>query len=337
MGQVIGRAPARSLGVESHLEECSMKRAIMVSLMILMASIVSVLVPLIGPDFCRGQVGGNIGFSQTAGKARAEQRERANREQDKPPTTTSTFVEANVLMNVKADEYVVVFGIVQEGETLADCNQKMNATVTAFAAELKPLGIGAKDFFVNFITQNKIYGFQVQGDIFQEKLVGFELKKNISIHYKETSQFDKITLAAARAQVFDLIKVDYIIKDLPRVQDRLMEEATRIIRNKMSRYEKLLGIKLQLPAQVYAEKYALHYPTQMYDSFTAYESEEIRGGPDLSKKYAVRHARKTSTFFFNGLDGNGFDALIDPVVTEPVIQCTLYLKVKYEVEQIKAK
>ena len=40
---------------------------------------------------------------------------------------------------------------------------------------------------------------------------------------------------------------------------------------------------------------------------------------------------------FNGLSGDGFDQVINPVVLEPVVQFTLHLKVKYEVEQIKAK
>ena len=42
---------------------------------------------------------------------------------------------------------------------------------------------------------------------------------------------------------------------------------------------------------------------------------------------------KTRTFFFNGLDADGFDDVINPVVIEPVVQFTLYLKVKYEVER----
>jgi hypothetical protein len=40
---------------------------------------------------------------------------------------------------------------------------------------------------------------------------------------------------------------------------------------------------------------------------------------------------------FNGLDADGFDSVLNPVITEPVVQFTLYLKVKYEVEQTKAK
>jgi hypothetical protein len=82
------------------------------------------------------------------------------------------------------------------------------------------------------------------------------------------------------------------------------------------------------------ERPATYYPTQLYDSYAAFESEEIH--PDR-QKYTVKTARKSRTFFFNSLDGNGFDAVVNPVVTEPVVQFTLYLKVKYEVEQPKAK
>jgi uncharacterized protein YggE len=301
--------------------------------------IFSMLVLILGPGVCRGQTSGNIAYSEAGGKAKAEQRERAMRVMSKdemPPSPTSMFVEANVLMNVKADEYVAVFGITHEGETLADCSKKMDATIKAFVADLKAAGIAGDKVSVDFITQNRIYGFQIQGgNILQEKLVGFELKKNVLIHYQDPSELEKFTLAAAKSQVFDLIKVDYIVKDINRVQDKLMEEAARITKNKISRYEKLLGIKLQPPAQVYAEKSAIHYPTQMYDSYTAHGSEQSPGQD--RERYTVRHVRKSQTFFFNGLDGSGFDAVISPVVTEPVVQCTLYLKVKYEVEQIKAK
>jgi len=297
--------------------------------------IVSLLIPMAGSGLCRGQTSGNIVYTETGGKATAVQRERAQRvltKDEVPPTPTSMFVEAKVLLNVKADEYVAVFGITHEGETLADCAKKMDTAVKAFVAELKSLGISGDDVAVDFITQNRIYGFEVQGDFLQEKLVGFELKKNVSIHYKDASQLEKLTLAAAEAQVFDLIKVDYIVKDLNRVQDKLMEEAARITKHKIARYEKLLGIKLQAPAQVYAEKTAIHYPTQLYGSYTAQGSEQAPG-LDRERKFTVRSVRKTQTFFFNSLDGDGFDVVINPVITEPVVQCTLYLKVKYNVLQ----
>jgi len=290
------------------------------------------------PALCHAQVGGNVAFAQNGGKARAVQTERNKRvltKEEMPPTATTTFVDASVLMNVKADEYVAVFGIMQDSETVAECNRKMDATIEEFTAELKNLGIADDARFVDFIAQNKTYGFEVTGEIAREKLVGFELKKNISIRYKDPSLLDKIVLAAARFQIFDLIKVDYVVTDLDKIQDRLMEEASRIIKRKASRYEKLLDIKLQPPGQVFAEKSAVHYPTEMYDSYTAFETEHV-GIPANRDRLTTQTARKSRTFFLNALDADGFDAVINPVVIEPVVQFTLYLKLKYEVKQIKA-
>ena len=286
---------------------------------------------------CYAQASGNIGYSQSGGNARAEQNEKTKRVQSKeemPPSATSMFVEASVLMNVKADEYVAVFGISQECATVAECNEKMDATVSAFLARLKQFGIGRDDVYVDFAAQNKIYGYQVTGSIAKENLVGFELKKNISIHYQDKLLLDKLVIAASGAKIFDLIKVDYIVKDPTPTQSRLTEEAARIIKQKVARNERLLSIKLLPPAQIYAEKPSVYFPTELYDSYTAYESEEI--GVDYYRdKYTVQRARKSRTFFFNALSADGFDTVINPVVIEPVVQFTLYLKVKYEIEQAK--
>ncbi len=306
-----------------------MSRRILLGVMLLVAA----------PGLCPGQVGGNLGYSQGGAKARAEQEVQARRklpEADRPPTGTSTFVEADVLMNVKADEFVAVFGLAQEGETVADCSNKMEAVAREFTEGLKAIGIGEDDLFLDFVTQTRVYGYEIAGDIAREKLVGFELKKNLSIHYKDRALLDKIAVVAARSKVFDLIKVDYVVRDIEPIHDRLMEEAARVIKRKVARNERLLGIKLQAPAQVYAEKHGATYPSGMYDSYTAAESEQIGGLPDR-QKYTIQSARKGRTFVFNGLDGDGFDSVINPVIIEPVVQFTLHLKLKYEVEQPKAR
>ncbi len=291
------------------------------------------------PAFCSAQVGGNIGFAQNSGKARAEQNERTKRnftKEELPPTATSTYVEASVLMNVIADEYVAVFGVAQEAESVAECNRKMDTAVKQFTDELKTIGIADNARFVDFIAQNKIYGFEVTGAIAREKLVGFELKKNVSIHYKDKSLIDKLVVAASRAQIFDLIKVDYVVAQRDAIDDKLMEEASRIIKRKVSRYEKLLDIKLQPPAQIIAEKTSVYHPTEMYDSYTAFESEHVNV-PANRDRLTTQTARKSRTFFFNGLTGDGFDVVVNPVMIEPVVQFTLFLKVKYEVKQAAAR
>jgi uncharacterized protein YggE len=284
---------------------------------------------------CLAQASGNIGYSQSGGKSRADQNERNKRQLaqvELPPNATSMFVEASVLMNVKADEFVAVFGVNQECATVAECNQKMDATVGEFSAGLKQIGIGGDDVFVDFAAQNKIYAYQLAGNVAKEMLVGFELKKNVAVHYRDKTLLDRLVVTASKAKIFDLIKVDYVVRDTGPVQNRLMEEAAKIIERKAERYQKLLGIKLRPPAQVYAERPSVYFPTELYDSYTASESEEV-DADTYRGKYTIQRARKSRTFFFNALDADGFDSVINPVVIEPVVQFTLYLKLKYETEQ----
>jgi uncharacterized protein YggE len=304
-------------------------------------SVLFVVLLVVAPGFCFGQVSGNLCFSESGAKARARQREHNKRElSDKaqPPIGTTAFVVADILMNVKADEFVAVFGLAQEGVTAEECSEKMDAMVKEFTTALQALKIEDHDVFLDYVTQAKIYGFEQMGETSREKLVGFELKKNVSVHYSNRLLLDKLVVAAARAKIYDLIKVDYIVQDIKGIQNQMMDEAAKVIQQKNARYEKLLGIKLQPPAQILAEKYATHYPSELYDSYVATESEsiEIQNTPQPAQRRVIR-ARKSRAFVFNGLDGDGFDQVIDPVITEPVVQFTLYLKVKYEVEQTKAK
>ena len=278
------------------------------------------------------QISGNVGYGQSSAKARAEQAQRNLRiltEQDRPPSNTSMFVDAAVLMNVKADEYVAVFAIAEQGATAQASHDKMDASVRAFKDALKALRIQDTDIYVDYIAQPKVYGFDLVGDVAREKLAGFELKKNVSVHFTKRDQIDDLVLAAAKAQIHDLVKVDYVVKNINAVNDSLMSEAAAVIKQKTARNERLLGIKLQPPAQVYAERPAIYYPTDLYDSYIAAESEAI-SRPAL-QRYTVEQARRQRTFYFNPLDGNGFDKVINPVILEPVVQFTVYLKVKYEV------
>ena len=308
-----------------------MKRAVLIFLFAAVAA-----------QVCAAQASGNVGYGQSgSGRARAEANERNKRsvsKDDQPPNGTSFFVDASVLMNVKADEFVAVFGLLQECATVAECNQKMDATVNGFKVGLKGLGINDADTYVDFASQNKIYGYELAGTIAREKLVGFELKKNIAVHYRERDMLDRLTVLASQSKIFDLIKVDYIVKDTAAVQARLMDEASKVVEQKLQRYTRMLGLRIHPPGQVYAERPSIYYPTEMYDSYAAYESEDIeQNSDDLKQKYTVKNARKSRTFFFNPLDADGFDLVVNPVVIEPVVQFTLYLKVKYEVEQRVSK
>jgi len=280
------------------------------------------------------QFSGNVAYGQPGGRARAEQNERAKRQLTRdeiPPTDDTIFLDASILMNVKADEFVATFGVAQEAETVEACQAKMDATLAAFTRSLKELGIASDAIFVDFTAQTKVYNYKVEGNLAREQLGGFELKKTVAVRFRDKAMLDRLLAAASREKIDDLIKVDYVVTDIAPIQERLAEAASEVIKAKSARHERLLGIKLRAVPQIYAERPSVYYPTEMYDSYTAAESESVTGGPDRSQT-TVQSLRKSRTFYYNPLDADGFDRVIEPVILEPVVQFTLYLKLRYEIE-----
>ena len=238
------------------------------------------------------------------------------------------FVEANVLMNMKADAYVAVFGLVQEAATSAESNSKINAQVAGFIKELESLGIKRTDIFVDFITQNKVYDYTTSGNTVTEKFSGFETKKNIAVRYKDRELLEKILSAAARGSIFDLIKVDYVVSDASGVQSRMYEEAVKIIKQKEAAYFNSFGIKLS-PTNLANAKYDAFYPGELYASYQAFESGNTSG--DYNR--VVVQQRKTKTFYYEPLDPSVFDAVINPLGIEPMVQFTLYMRLQYDLKK----
>jgi uncharacterized protein YggE len=239
------------------------------------------------------------------------------------------FVEAYVLFNAEPDEFVAVFGVAQEAPTASESNQKVNAQVEQFLAAAAKLGVNRGNTYVDMITQNRIYNFGPAGNdnTIREKLSGFETKKTISVKYKDRALLEKLLAAAAQASIFDLIKVDYVVADLNKIRSRLLEEASTVIKQKEDGYTRLLNLRFKRTA-IAQESYETYYPGELYLSYTAAESGSVDTSYQQSGARVVRE-RKSSTSFLEPLDRSAFDVVINSAGLEPVVQCTLYLKVRY--------
>ncbi|MEK6335121.1 MAG: SIMPL domain-containing protein [Acidobacteriota bacterium] len=238
------------------------------------------------------------------------------------------FIEAYVLFNTAPDEFVAVFGAAQEAPTAVESNQKVNAQIDQFIEAASRLGISRANVYVDMITQNRVYNFApASGDgTIRERLAGFETKKTISIRYKDRPLLEKLLGAAAQASIFDLIKVDYVINDMTRIRSRLMDEASTVIKQKEESYGRSLNLKFRRNA-IFQETYQTFYPAELYQTYTAAESGSVE--PNYESRTRVVRERKSSTSYLEPLDKSDFDVVINPAGLEPVVQCTLYLKVRY--------
>lgn len=236
-------------------------------------------------------------------------------------------IEASVLLNLKPDSFVAVFSVAQEAKDAEESNNKVNAQIDNFIKNLSGLGITKNDIYIDFITQNKIYDFEVKGDVAQQFLAGFETKKTVAVKYKSRDSFEKILAAAAKVQIFDLIKVDYIVSDFDAVKEKLFDEATKVIKQKEMRYKNSFDM-LMKSVGLAVEKYDAFYPAERYQGYQAAESATATS-TDYRNVRTTITVRKSTTFFYEPLDGNKFDKVINPIGIEPTVQFTLYLQVQY--------
>lgn len=254
----------------------------------------------------------------------------------KPQANTGTvrsgsqlLIEANVLLNLKPDSYVAVFSVAQEAKTAEESNNKVNSQVEDFLKSLSGLGVTKNDIYVDFITQNKVYDFEVAGTVAKQYLAGIETKKTVAVKFKNRDAFEKIVIAATKVGIFDLIKVDYIVSDFEAVKERLFDEALKVVKKKEARYQNAFGMMLK-SFGLLSEKYDAFYPAERYENYQASESGAVENTNYREGKTFV-YLRKSTSFFYEPLNGDTFDRMINPISIEPTVQFTVYLQVQYGV------
>lgn len=229
------------------------------------------------------------------------------------------FLEATVLMNVRADEYVASFGIQGDGKTSLESEQAVDAKIDALKSKLAALGIS--ETFTDFINQAPAYEYDATGKTATEKLKGYKTAKNLLVRYKDRNALRQITNAANAAGIYDLIKIDFVVNDASGMKTRMMAEAAKIIKAKEQTYA-TLGIAMK-PVGVVAEKFRTYSPDELYQDYTAYEAGSTQGYRRVVQK------SKASTSYYSGFDGKDFDFVINQSGLEPNVQAVMYLKVKY--------
>ena len=245
-------------------------------------------------------------------------------------TDSSFIIPASVAINVIADQYVVTFSTTEEAAEVSECNSKIDKRISAFKADLKKMGIADKDVFVDMTTQNKIYDYKVNANIAEQYIKGFELQKNIIIRFAPISQFDQIVIAASAHGIYDMVKVDYIVSDLPAVYAKLFEAAGKVIDQKKIMYTSLTHTTLSNSSSIYGEKIYSYYPPQLYKGYQANESSDVYG---QFNDYVVKDLRKSTTFYYDPINYSGFDTVINPAVTEPAVAFALDLQVKFSINK----
>ncbi|MHC1738463.1 MAG: SIMPL domain-containing protein [Ignavibacteriaceae bacterium] len=278
---------------------------------------------------------GNTLFGQITGNSVIDQ----NYSNLRQPATNkiylsdSTFVvQANVLTNIIADSYVAVFGVSESAKTLAEANTNIDKRIQDFISALTKTGIAKDDIFVDMTTQTQLADYKITGNYAEQFISGFEQKKNVIVKFANIQDLGNMVTLASGFDIYDLVKVDYIVKDLNKIYVQLFRSAMEVINSKKDLYVSATNVKLLPSSQIYGESFTGYYPAQMYKSYTPNVSSELYTYYDDSK-FRKKDLKKNTTYYYEKVNYSYFDKVLNPVVTEPAVGFVLTLQLKYEIDK----
>ena len=240
-------------------------------------------------------------------------------------------VTVKMLLNKKADGFVITLGLNQEDETVSGCSKKINTRIDGFLDKIKALGIKKENCYIDFISQTKIYDFNANLETAQQIDKGFEIKKNIIITTSNANSLEKLIAIASDFEIHDIIKVEYFNNDTNAIHNSLFDEALVLAEAKKIRYMKSFG-KRVIGTPSATEEFATVFPKTQYKMYQAFESAEIQTNYNNRSPYLKKIARKNKTFYYDGISSAGFDKVINPNQTEVGIQYVLILTMTYKID-----
>ncbi len=244
------------------------------------------------------------------------------------------FLETTVLMNVTADEYVAMFHIEQKGDKLKEVQENMDKRIADFQKGLLELGIKENEMIIDFLSLVPEYEYDVEKKLFSrtynEVPVGFELKKNVHIRFKDNTILDKIIEKAAENEIYDLLKVEYFIENTDVLYQRLRSKAVELILKKEKSYDSL-NIKLSKLDKRMGENFQTFFPFDRYRSYEAIS----KGKTSFSKNSKVNNENRSPSAFYEKLDYDKIECIINPTILEPAVQLLFTLKINYDLPKEK--
>lgn len=280
------------------------------------------------------QISGNIMYNEST---RWQHQNQMQLVRASMPSIPQITFEVNAMFNVEADSYVAIFHVTQMGETAVETDSLMANRVDNFKMRCLEAGINEEDFRIDMLSMVPAFEVEMTQKLFSrtytEIPVGFELQKNIHIRFKDTAILDKVMTAAAVNEIYDLIKVDYFVKNHEAVYDSLRSLAVQLIHDRVAQYEKL-GVPVEEQWRMASDRIGVFYPL---DRYTAYRSVGSSSFDAIQKRkrdeVQAASNKHSSTVFYNKLPYTNYDIIVNPEILEPAVQYTYNLQVRFDIEK----
>ncbi len=244
-------------------------------------------------------------------------------------------IEVAGIYNLESDGYIAIFAASQSGKTAEETDQLMNNQIEKVRSGLQSSNIEA-EIFVDMISFIPLYEYAVEKKIFSKKTYkevpsGFEMKKNLHIRYQDADALEKIISLCAKAEIYDLVKVDHYSEKLEQFKEEMRTKAIGILKEKIQFHKEVLNIELDSKDRTMGEGFLMFYPTEQYRSYQAYCNTSIT--PQQQSK--VRNVQKSTTYYYSPVFPKQHDFIMNAEKIDPGMQLLYTLSVSFDLKEKK--
>lgn len=249
----------------------------------------------------------------------------------------TVMLEVNALSNQNASSYTAIFNMKQVGLTSEETDRVFNERYESFVNQLIAAGIKKEDIYLDLVSFVPVYEFEEEKKLFSKKTYneipkGFEIQQNVHIRYNDSRLLSKMMSAAARNEIYDIVKVDYFVENSEEIYQDLRKRAVDYINKEIAQFEPL-GLELDDTYRFATEEEKAAYPTERYANYKAFSSQSLDG----TSKGKVNNADKALTHFYQKVAYDEFEIIVNPAILEPAVQFMYNLKVKFRLKQPEPK
>lgn len=248
-------------------------------------------------------------------------------------------ISINALSNQRATSYTAIFNVTQLGQTAEQTNNALTNRINPFVNELKAIGIQGEDIYIDLVNFLPKYEYDVSKKLFSKKSykeipIGFELQKNVHIRFSDAGLIDQIVTAAAKQEIYDIVKVDYYVENPEEKYNELRQAAMAYLNNIKEQY-KDIGIELDSAYLITGENAWVAYPGDRYQSYTAYSGQSLSAQQKVDAK--VDKIDKPISRFYDAIPATDYDIVINPEIVEPSVQYSYNLLVRFTLPERKPR
>jgi uncharacterized protein YggE len=240
-------------------------------------------------------------------------------------------LSVRVLSNQQADAYTAVFNLTQMAATLESAKNLLQDRFNGLMQGLQSVGVPKDAVHLEMISLKPVLSSNNSNISKTNQAIpeAFVLQQNIYVRYQNPSKLADIQFVAAQFEIYDLLKVDYQLKNQTTYLQEMQQKAIDYLLLEIELMQEKLGLDLESGYRIVAEDQQILYPNQQIKKQLSLSKLSLDRTQEKGKLPVVYQPTAT---FYDAVSSHEFDIVIHPERWKPSVQLMYHLQINIEVK-----